>query len=327
MNTAKPVFVLALVAAAVLAGGAADAAIVYQAQLIGNPGADGVATTYGMGKYNVTISQYTAFLNATAATDTYSLYNPSMGTDLNVAGIARAGSPGSYTYSVIGSSGNHPVTYISWFDAARMANWLHNGQPTGGQVAGVTETGAYTLNGATTGNTITTNSGANYYIPSVAEWRKAAFYDPNHGGEWLYSTQTNTAPGNQVGNLPNQMNLTVAGKYSVTQSSTYSSAQDYLTDVGAYTGSASYYGTYDQGGSVWNWTTNINSTARWQLGGSWGDTEQYARNNQQGYGGPIFEFNTFGFRLATSAAVVPEPAAAGLLAIGLAALAMRRRRA
>ena len=108
----------------------------------------GVAYNYSIDKYDVTVGQYTDFLNAVAATDTYGLYNTSMATDLNVAGIARSGSSGSYTYSVIGSSANLPITYVSWGDAARFANWLQNGQPTGARGRrDTTETGAYTLNG------------------------------------------------------------------------------------------------------------------------------------------------------------------------------------
>src|SRR5262245_57161783 len=84
---------------------------------------------YSIGKYEVTVGQYTAFLNAVAATDSYGLYRTEMATDLNIASIAQSGVSGSYTYSVIGSP-NHPVTYVSWGDAARFANWLHNGQPT-----------------------------------------------------------------------------------------------------------------------------------------------------------------------------------------------------
>ena len=71
----------------------------------------GVAYDYQIGKYDVTIQQYTDFLNAVAKTDTYSLYYASMATDPNIAGISRSGSSGSYTYSAIGS-GNRPVTYV-----------------------------------------------------------------------------------------------------------------------------------------------------------------------------------------------------------------------
>jgi hypothetical protein len=56
---------------------------------------------YRLGKYEVTIGQYTAFLNAVAKADPNSLYNMNMATDLNIAGISRADSPGSYTYSAI----------------------------------------------------------------------------------------------------------------------------------------------------------------------------------------------------------------------------------
>jgi hypothetical protein len=72
----------------------------------------GVGYGYSVGKYEVTVGQYTAFLNAVAATDTYGLYNTSMATDLNIAGISRTGVSGSYSYSEIGSA-NHPVTYVS----------------------------------------------------------------------------------------------------------------------------------------------------------------------------------------------------------------------
>ena len=85
---------------------------------------------YNIGKYEVTVGQYTAFLNAVAATDTYSVYTTFMHQFFANVGIVRSGAPGSYSYSVIGSA-NNPVPYISWGDAARFANWLHNGQPTG----------------------------------------------------------------------------------------------------------------------------------------------------------------------------------------------------
>ena len=143
-------------------------AITYDLVAVGNAGNANDTTGYGavaydyqIGKYDVTIGQYTAFLNAVAATDTYSLYHASMATDLAIAGISQAGSPGTYTYSVIAPSGsnppgasspgNRPITYVSWFDSARFANWMANGQPTGAQNSTTTENGAYNINGATTG--------------------------------------------------------------------------------------------------------------------------------------------------------------------------------
>ena len=109
-----------------------------------------VAYNYTISKNETTISQYAEFLNAVAKTDTYNLYNTGM-TTIYVNGISRDGSSGSFTYSVTEGSGNKPITYVNWFDAARFTNWMHNDQPSGTQIAGTTEDGAYTLDGATSG--------------------------------------------------------------------------------------------------------------------------------------------------------------------------------
>src|SRR5262245_10072980 len=160
----------------------------------------GVGYAYSIGKYEVTVGQYTDFLNAVGATDAYGLYNPSMATDLNIAGISQSCSP-NCTYSAIGSS-IHPVTYVSWGDAARFANWLHNGQPMGAEGPGTTETGAYTLNGATSDSAllaIIRNAGSTWFIPTENEWYKTAYYQPtaaggDFDGYWAYPTKTNSVP-------------------------------------------------------------------------------------------------------------------------------------
>ena len=65
---------------------------------VGNPGNandtigagyGAVASSYQIGKYDVTIGQYTEFLNAADpnGTNTNGIYNAAMGTDLNTAGI------------------------------------------------------------------------------------------------------------------------------------------------------------------------------------------------------------------------------------------------
>ncbi len=36
--------------------------------------------------------------------------------------ISRSGTSGSYKYAVKNSTGNRPVTYVSWFDSARFSN-------------------------------------------------------------------------------------------------------------------------------------------------------------------------------------------------------------
>ncbi|MBU6276716.1 MAG: hypothetical protein KGQ61_08760 [Planctomycetes bacterium] len=67
--------------------------------------------SYQIGKHEVTISQYTAFLNAGAASDPFGLYDISMGLQENTRGITQSGPSGSYSYAVIGSSGDKPITF------------------------------------------------------------------------------------------------------------------------------------------------------------------------------------------------------------------------
>ncbi len=259
---------------------------------------------FSIGKYEVNLEQYSAFLNAVAATDTYALYNPSMGTDLNIAGIERSGADGSYTYSVIGS-GKRPVTYVSWFDCARFCNWLHNGRPSGAQDGSTTERGAYTLDGANTIEIVARNPGAKYWIPSEDEWYKAAYHQPSgQSGDsddyWTYPTGSNTIPGNEIGTTVNQANLNDGSGYSVTQSGSYDSNQNYLTDGGAYEGSPGFYGTFDQGGNVWEWNDAvISGSFRGLRGGSWSDFELILRSSTRFDIIPGLENFDVGFRVAS----------------------------
>lgn len=252
----------------------AEALVSYSLTTVDNPGNSSDSTTgyggvsyiYKIGRYQVTIAQYAEFLNAVARTDAHALYNQNMGKVLNTAGISRSGSSGSYVYTVMvnsGYSGNRPITSVSWFSAARFANWMANGQPTGAQDGTTTEDGAYTLNGVTTGNTvikntININTGMPplFYLPSDDEWYKAAYYN-GAGKYFLFATQSNAIPGNAVGASPNQANYISNQKgYCTTQSLLTSLTANYLTDVGSFTGSASHYGTYDQTGNVWEWNAS-----------------------------------------------------------------------
>ncbi|MCC7133696.1 MAG: SUMF1/EgtB/PvdO family nonheme iron enzyme [Gemmatimonadales bacterium] len=212
-----------------------------------------VGYTYNIGKYEVTAGQYTEFLNKVAATDTYGLYNASMWTDDSGCKIQQSGSSGSYVYSVASDYANRPVNYVSWADAARFANWLHNGRPTGTQGPATTEDGAYYLNGAT-GNAVLPavkrESDWKWAITSEDEWYKAAYYKggSRNAGYFDYPTRSNTAPGRDMADASgnNANYYTDSGAYPI--DSPY-----YTTLGGEFQNSASPYGTFDQGGNVWEW--------------------------------------------------------------------------
>ena len=318
------------VVACLLSAPAVAAPITYEMVTVGDAGnaADtggtqngSVAYEYEIGKYDVTIGQYMEFLNAVAKSDPYNLYNTNMGSNPATRGISRTGSSGSYDYSVIGPDGtaygqsaaNRPITYVSWFDAARFANWMSNGQGNGS-----TESGAYDLANAAPGEAPARTPGASFYIPDTNEWYKAAYYSPtlnsNAGGYYTYATQSNTTPGNTIGSTANQVNwYTIARGMSVTQSQAFDPNQNYLTDVGAFTNSGSYYGTFDQSGNVNQWTDldGVPGSLRGLRGGYWffdqfGDPS-YLSSSYGGQQNPTAESNLFGFRLVGSVpSGVPE---------------------
>jgi sulfatase modifying factor 1 len=325
----------------------------YTMVTVGNPGnADDeggsghgrVDYSYQIGTHSVTIGQYTAFLNAVDPNgeNPYGIWNSQMRDDLNIAGISydNEGGTGS-RYIVVGPSGttpagasspaNRPITYVSWFDAARFANWMTNGQ--GGP--GTTETGAYTLNNATTGEAVEANPDAAFRLPTNNEWYKAAYYSPTlnsgAGGYYAYATQSNDAPGNTIGST-GQANWNT-GSYSVTQLDSYDTNQNYLTDVGAFTDSASFYGTFDQSGNVsqWNDLWPNARAVRGVRGGDWNTDNSYVLSSSFfGLFDPSDEKSHLGFRLASPvASSVPEidPNSIGsVLALVLGSLGLLERR-
>jgi formylglycine-generating enzyme len=304
-----------LLAAGLLAASSASASVIINTVLVGDAGNandtanpyGGVSYAYHIGTYEVTNSQYAAFLNAKATTDTHSLYNSDMGSNA-YGGINRAGSSGSYTYSVKSGFENKPVNYVSFWDAARFSNWLTNGGGSGGD----TETGMYNLNGTTnpTNNTVTRqldfSSGQNgVAIASENEWYKAAYYDGN-GGYTLYPTQSNSI---------------------TTADANYDNSWGTVTDVGAYAGASSHYGTFDQGGNVWEWNDEILSTSsRGLRGGSFSSNDYFLQSSLRNLFDPTSEGSLIGFRVS-SLAPIPEPSAYAAIfgCLGLTLALMRRK--
>jgi hypothetical protein len=228
---------------------------------------------YRIGTCEVTNYDYTAFLNSVASSDPYGLYDPRMATTaMGYTAIIRSGESGSYRYAVAATQSTWPITYVSWFSAARFANWMHNG----GGVDADTESGSYTLNGVTSGN-VQRSSAAAYWVPTENEWYKAAYYSPTlqgaAGGYWQYPTQSgDVTPQTAVYSTPERAALPNSAQY----------------------GSApSAFGTVHQGGNVWEYLDANGVSQRWLRGGgaTSGKEALAAHAFPFGYG---YGFGTFG---------------------------------
>ena len=281
-------------------------------------GYGGVDYVYAIGKFEVTAGQYTEFLNAVAADDTYGLYNNDMDVSVNQYGcnIIRNGSPGSYGYSVAPDWASRPVNNVSWGDAVRFANWLHNGQPTGAQGPETTEEGAYILDGATSSAAlfaVTREPDALVFIPSEDEWYKAAYYDGSAGVYYDFPTGTDAVPTFEPPAGTDMVNGSANHQHAL--GSPY-----HRTVVGAYNArpSDSPCGTFDQGGNVREWNeAGLPGLLRGVRGGSFGGGDPYNLHaeNRNGATDPTVENGNTGFRVAAVYEPVPAVSPWSLLAL------------
>lgn len=252
--------------------------------------------------------------------------------------ITKANTSGSLGISLqdmtfLGGNGvNRPATGITWNEAARFINWLNTStgfspaykfalQP--GDVGYSANANIQLWTPSDAGYDPTNlyrNSLAKYFLPSVHEWYKAAYYDPASGVYYDYPTGSNsaatpvasgTAAGTAVYNQPNEQ-----GPADIMQA-----------------GGLSPYGTMAQGGNVYEWEETdfdlvngptISSAARGVRSGPWyydfrGLSSSFRINEI-----PPDEAYPLGFRVASG--FVPEPSTL-VLAVGIfAPLAVYRRR-
>lgn len=133
---------------------------------------------YNISAFEVTNSQYATFLNSVATgTHPNGLYNSKMSSD-SAGGIDRTGNGAStpFSYSVKSGMNNMPVVFVDYISAIRFINWLSNGGQTGANAVQSLEYGAYSIEGEAV--SITKNKNRGYYLPSLHEWHKAAYYIP-----------------------------------------------------------------------------------------------------------------------------------------------------
>jgi hypothetical protein len=93
-----------------------------------------------------------------------------------------------------------PVWGINWREAAMYCNWLHNGRTSdpASLTHGAYDTATFGYPGNNFFNGFTDqpvrSPGARFWIPSLDEWIKGAFYDPRQSRWWLSHYGSDTAP-------------------------------------------------------------------------------------------------------------------------------------
>ena len=196
-----------------------------------------------------------------------------------------------------------PATSITWFEAARFVNWLNTS--TG-------HTAAYSFDGS--GNyqlwqpvdpgydpsNLYRNEFARYFMPSLNEWHKAAYFDPVTGVYYDYPTGSDSVPdGIDFVGDPNFDAVFFDGGLN--------SGPTDIFDVGL----ASLYGTLAQGGNVAEWeetafdrSNTVAGKQRSDNGGNWGNAHTVMLASHTGIGiTPSFGGDFLGFRVAS----IPEP--------------------
>jgi hypothetical protein len=171
-----------------------------------------VGYRYGIGRLEVTVTQYVDFLNTVdpAGRNKHKLYSSTeSGTEWPKYGQIDFSAPAAagHHYSVASPEwADKPYGFANFLRSARFANSLYNGQVLSKQASSAggfhyvtyrvrlsrqTETGMYDMRV----RAMTRSHKTGFVIPSQNEWIKAAYYDPNGGGKYSY-WQYPTNPGN-----------------------------------------------------------------------------------------------------------------------------------
>ncbi len=273
-----------------------------------NP-AGAVAYDYQMGKYEVSRGMINAY-NAVFGTPYSQVITMQTVHGDNNAAEAAAG--------------------ISWNEAARFVNWLNTSQ--GFQAAykfttdGVNDDISLWSSAEASqlgGENLFRHKNAKYWLPSMDEWYKAAYYDP--------STNTYREFPSLDGTEPTAVASGTADNTAVYDNSDSQGPAD-ITQAGGL----SAFGIMGLGGNVWEWEetsydlTNDSPTEdRARRGGGWASTAKFMKSYFRSGFDAGREHDEYGFRVASlsSTAAVPEPSSLVIFAsVGLMGLAYRKRR-
>jgi sulfatase modifying factor 1 len=265
--------------------------------VVGNPGNPADVTSFGsvpysyrIGKFEITNAEYCEFLNSTGETSKHHFWRWQM-EDKPSGGIIRTGEPGDYVYSIKKGMAKKPAVLMNWYEALRFCNWLSNGKGdcsvASGPYSFTNKWGSMTIS-MPFHAALADGQKVQWVLASENEWYKAAYYDPKKpggAGYWKYP-----APGD----APPKANL----------------GTEKLDYVGSCKASASPYGTFDQGGSVWEWNEARQSGNCGVRGGSfwYGDHAHYMHSSARYVSDPPeFIYDNYGFRVVALGTAPPAP--------------------
>lgn len=269
---------------------------------------------YRIARTEVTTTQWLNFLNAYWP---YYAGNPG-GVTLTGRWITTTSAvPGQDPGYYIVEGAEHRPTDTSWQLSLTYCNWLHNDKRTDESAFA---TGAYDMSllfRRDDGKWSVPSehlAGARYWLPTLDEWTKAMYYDPDRyglgvEGYWRYQHGSDTPP---VPGFPWDGGETSAGI-------PFDAFGPYL-DVGSYPDARSPWGLLDGSGSATEWTEDSfdgfptwKGTSQFQQFHDYFDAVDYIGGSNPVLGG-------VGIRIAST---IPSPPTALLLVL---AVSYRRRR-
>jgi formylglycine-generating enzyme len=242
--------------------------------------------------------------------------------------ITKATASGMTNVTAGAWSAQQPAANLLWYEAMAFANWLNTSA--GYQPAyNLTFNGSWSMNLWSSGDAwqlggqnLYRHKNAHYFLPSDDEWYKAGYHknDGVTGNYWDFPTGSNAVP-NGIG-FNGDTDFTAV----FSQNGYFPPAPHNVNNVGA----PSPYGTYGQGGNIWEWNEdelsqpNDSPVGPHVLQGGYYDTTSDSMKAywQSSSGGIASSSSRVGFRVAS----IPEPGSAALLAAAAFPLLLRRRR-
>ena len=236
-------------------------------------------STFTMGKYEVTVEQFAAFVAATNyRTDAEKIDGSYIdidqnGTLKNKAGINwRHDEEGKIRPN---NQYNHPVIHVSWNDAVAFCEWLSR------------------------------KEGKTYRLPTEAEWEYAA-----GGGSQSRTIWAGTDTESQLAMVGNFCDINCNER---SKNSKQNDKYKYTAPVGIF--KANGLGLHDLSGNIWEWCNDwygdyprqsetnpkgsATGTYRVLRGGSWYNTPSFARVANRLYSPPDYRNNRCGFRVVS----------------------------